>query len=50
MMTGCLNVTYHEAINIALSSEEEEYRKHKEAKKKKICHMDLLVAIKSARR
>jgi hypothetical protein len=35
MMTGCLNVTYHEAVNIALSSEEE-YRKHKEAKKKKV--------------
>jgi hypothetical protein len=34
MMTGCLNVTYHEAVNIALSLEEE-YRKHKEAKKKK---------------
>jgi hypothetical protein len=34
MMTGCLSVTYHEAINIAIASEEE-YRKHKEAKKKK---------------
>jgi hypothetical protein len=37
MMTGCLNVTYHEAVNIALSSEEE-YRKHKEAKKKKVSY------------
>jgi hypothetical protein len=34
MMTGCLNATYHEAINIAIASEEE-YRKHKEAKKNK---------------
>jgi hypothetical protein len=34
MMIGCLNATYHEAINIAIASEEE-YRKHKEAKKKK---------------
>jgi hypothetical protein len=37
MMTGCLNVTYHEAVNIALLSEEE-YRKHKEAKKKKVSY------------
>jgi hypothetical protein len=29
MMTGCLNATYHEAVNIAIASEEE-YRKHKE--------------------
>jgi hypothetical protein len=36
-MTGCLNVTYHGAINIALSSEEE-YQKHKEAKKKKVSY------------
>jgi hypothetical protein len=35
MMTGCLNATYHEAINIDIASEEE-YRKHKEAKQKKI--------------
>jgi hypothetical protein len=34
MMTICLNATYHEAVNIAIASEEE-YRKHKEAKKKK---------------
>jgi hypothetical protein len=27
MMTGCLNVTYHEAVNIALSSEEEYQKK-----------------------
>jgi hypothetical protein len=33
-MTGCLNATYHEAVNIAIASEEE-YHKHKEAKKKK---------------
>jgi hypothetical protein len=35
MMTGCLNVTYHEAVNIALSSKEE-YHKHNVAKKKKV--------------
>jgi hypothetical protein len=35
MMTGCLNASYHEAINIAIASAKE-YRKHKEAKKKKI--------------
>jgi hypothetical protein len=34
MMTGCLSATYHEAVNVAIASEEE-YRKHKEAKKKK---------------
>jgi hypothetical protein len=34
MMTSCLNATYHEAVNIAIASKEE-YRKHKEAKKKK---------------
>jgi hypothetical protein len=34
MMTSCLNATYHEAVNVAIASEEE-YRKHKEAKKKK---------------
>jgi hypothetical protein len=34
MMTGCLNATYHEVVNIAIASQEE-YRKHKEAKKKK---------------
>jgi hypothetical protein len=34
MITGCFNVTYHEVVNIALTSEEE-YRKHKESKKKK---------------
>jgi hypothetical protein len=34
MMTSFLNATYHEAVNIAIASEEE-YRKHKEAKKKK---------------
>jgi hypothetical protein len=34
MMTGCLNATYSEVVNIAIASEEE-YRKHKEAKKKK---------------
>jgi hypothetical protein len=32
MMTTCLNATYHEAFDIAIASEEE-YRKHKEAKK-----------------
>jgi hypothetical protein len=34
MMIGCLNATYHESINIAIASDEE-YHKHKEAKKKK---------------
>jgi hypothetical protein len=34
IMTGCLNATCHEAVNIAIASKEE-YRKHKEAKKKK---------------
>jgi hypothetical protein len=34
MMTGCLNATYHEVVNIAIASEEE-YHKHKVAKKKK---------------
>jgi hypothetical protein len=34
MMTSCLNATYHEVVNIAIASKEE-YRKHKEAKKKK---------------
>jgi hypothetical protein len=37
MMIGCLHVTYHEAVNIALSFEEE-YRKHEEAKKKKVSY------------
>jgi hypothetical protein len=49
MMTGCLNATYHESVNIAIASKEE-YRKHKEAKKKRLCPLDLLVATKSARR
>jgi hypothetical protein len=49
MMTGCLNVTYHEAVNIAIASEEE-YRKHKETKKRRMCPLDLLVTTKSARR
>jgi hypothetical protein len=35
MMTTCGNTTYHETINIAIASEEN-YRRHKEAKKKKI--------------
>jgi hypothetical protein len=34
MMTSYLNATYHETVNIAIACEEE-YRKHKEAKKKK---------------
>ena len=34
MMTTCTNVTYHEAVNIAIASEEK-YRQHKEIKKKK---------------
>jgi hypothetical protein len=34
MMTSCLNASYHEAVNVAIASEEE-YCKHKEAKKKK---------------
>ena len=33
MMTACANVTYHEAVNIAIASEEK-YRQHKEIKKK----------------
>ena len=34
MMTTCTNVTYHEAVNIAIALEEK-YRQHKEIKKKK---------------
>ena len=34
MMTTCTNVTYHEAVNIAIASEAK-YRQHKELKKKK---------------
>jgi hypothetical protein len=34
MMTACANVTYHEAVNIVIASEEK-YRQHKEIKKKK---------------
>ena len=34
MMTTCTIVTYHEAVNIAIASEEK-YRQHKEIKKKK---------------
>ena len=34
IMTACANVTYHEAVNIAIASEEK-YRQHKEIKKKK---------------
>jgi hypothetical protein len=34
MMTTCTNVTYHEAINISIASEEKNCL-HKEAKKKK---------------
>jgi hypothetical protein len=48
MMTGCLNVTYHEAINIALSSEEE-YQSIRRLRGRR-CRMDPLVAIKSATR
>ena len=33
MMTTCQNVTYYEAVNIVITSEEKN-RKHKEAKKK----------------
>jgi hypothetical protein len=29
MMTGCLNATYHESVNIVIASKEE-YHKHKE--------------------
>ena len=35
MMATCGNATYHETVNIAITSEEN-YRRHKEAKKKKI--------------
>jgi hypothetical protein len=35
MMATCGNATYHETINIAIASEEN-YRRHKEAKKKNI--------------
>jgi predicted PolB exonuclease-like 3'-5' exonuclease len=35
MMTSCLNATYHEAVNIAIASEEE-CHKHKEGKKKNV--------------
>jgi hypothetical protein len=35
MMMTCPNATYHEAVNIAISSEEE-YRKHKDGKKKSV--------------
>ena len=34
MMTTCTNVTYHEAVNIAIALEGK-YRQHKELKKKK---------------
>ena len=34
MMTTYTNVTYHEAVNIAIASEAK-YRQHKELKKKK---------------
>ena len=34
MMTTCTNVTYHEAVNLAIASEEK-YQQHKEIKKKK---------------
>ena len=34
MMTTCTNVTYHEAVNIAIASEAK-YWQHKELKKKK---------------
>jgi aconitase A len=33
MMTTCTNVTYHEAVNIAIALEAK-YRQHKELKKK----------------
>ena len=33
-MTACANVSYHEAVNIAIASEEK-YRQHKEIKKNK---------------
>ena len=33
MMTTCTNVTYHEAVNIAIASEAK-YQQHKELKKK----------------
>ena len=35
MMTTCTNITYHEAVNIAIASETK-YLQHKELKKKKI--------------
>jgi len=34
MMTTCGNISYHEAVNVAISSEEKN-RKHKDAKKEK---------------
>ena len=34
MMTTCINVTYHEAVNIAIALEAK-YRQHKELKKEK---------------
>ena len=48
MMTTCTNVTYHEAVNIAIASESK-YRQHKELKKKKSVRLDLLGGIRRGR-
>jgi hypothetical protein len=48
MMTGCLNVTYHEVVNIALSSKRSIGSIRRLRRRR--CSMDLLVATKSVRR
>jgi hypothetical protein len=48
MMMTCPNATYHEAVNIAIASEEE-YHKHKRVRRR-MCPPSFLVATKSARK
>jgi hypothetical protein len=48
MMMTCPNATYHEAVNITITSEEE-YHEHKSVRRR-MCPPSFLVATKSARK
>ena len=45
MITTCTNVTYHEAVNIAIASEES-IGSIRRSRKRRVCRLDLLVEIK----
>ena len=49
IMTTCTNVTYHEAVNIAIALEEN-IGSIRKLRRKRVCHLGLSVAIKRDRR